>query len=359
MTTEDDSRRKKLPLHGWHEEHGARWTDSDESASDLMLPVHYGDAKSEALDASETCKLVDRSDLGRLELTGEDRVRFLNGLVTCDVAALEAGQGCYGFFTTPKGRILADVVVLAQADRLWLELPAGEGIAVREHLEKYIVADRVEVRSIDDLLLFRLLGQGVDSWLEKVGAALHAGTFAHAPATLLGTDVHASRSPLCGVPAVSLWVSSGIAGPVASDVLNEGVELVGHQAAETFRVLGAVPRFGRDFSDSNLPQETRFDAAVSYDKGCYLGQEIVARLHYRGQAARELRRVDGPGEPPAFQEELLAGERLAAVVTSSVPAPDGWQGLAMVRRAALEEATLQTADGRTVALQALPEIPAR
>ena len=92
-----------------------------------------------------TTALLDRSSAARLELRGADRQRFLNGLVTCDTKTLKPGHGVYGFFTDGKGRVLADVVVLALEDRLWLELPAGQGDAIARHLQKYIIADRVDV----------------------------------------------------------------------------------------------------------------------------------------------------------------------------------------------------------------------
>src|ERR1700731_421080 len=94
------------------------------------------------------CGLADRSSAGRLELLGADRQRFLNAYVTCDVKGLAAGPGAYGFFTGPQGRILADVAVLAHGDRLWLELPPGQAGPIAEHLKKYLIADRVEMRPL-------------------------------------------------------------------------------------------------------------------------------------------------------------------------------------------------------------------
>ena len=105
----------------------------------------------------EGCGLVDRSWIGRLELRGADRQRLLNGLVTCDAKRLAPGDGAYGFFTGPQGKILADVAVLAFADRLWLELPAGRGEAIAAHLGKYVLADRVEVGPLEDMLPITLV----------------------------------------------------------------------------------------------------------------------------------------------------------------------------------------------------------
>src|SRR5215203_4960387 len=104
------------------------------------------------------CGLADLSEMGRLEILGPDRLRFLNAYVTCDVKGLAPGEGAYGFFTNPQGRILSDAVVLAHEDRLWLQVAAGQAEAIASHLKKYILADRVEVRGLDDMLPLCLVG---------------------------------------------------------------------------------------------------------------------------------------------------------------------------------------------------------
>src|SRR5215217_1382565 len=106
----------------------------------------------------EGCGLADLSWLGRLEILGADRLRFLNAYVTCDVKGLAPGEGAYGFFTSPQGRILSDVVVLAHEDHLWLQVAPGQEEAIANHLKKYILADRVEVRGLADMLPLSLVG---------------------------------------------------------------------------------------------------------------------------------------------------------------------------------------------------------
>lgn len=348
-------------LHEWHDERGAVWR----TVEGHRIVEHYGSLGEELAATGAGAVLVDVSDRARLELVGEDRVRFLGGLVTCDVSALGPGEGCYGYFTSPKGRVLADVVVLALEDRLWLELPRGAAQEMREHLTKYIVADRVEVRSIDDVLLFRVVGEGLEEWLTARGVGAIGAPFGHRTAELEGTDVHVSATVLEGAPAVSLWISSGIAGPVIEDLLGTGLTLAGQVCLEELRSAAGVPRFGVDFGSDNLPQEVRIDGAVSYEKGCYLGQEIVARLHYRGQPARELRRVRGEGESPDVGgsasesgTSILGADgseagRLTSVAAASA---ESWAGLAMVQRGALDQETLQTPDGARVAVVGPPDV---
>ena len=362
VDTEAESAREsgeehQLTLHAWHELHGARWL----SCAGCAVPADYGDPEAERAAVLGAVAIADVSAGARLELVGEDRARFLNGLVTCDIAALDPGQGSYGFFTTPQGRVLADVVVLALEDRLWLELPPGSGQDLRAHLEKYIVADRVEVRTISDLVTFRLVGPSTEPLLEGHGQRLPEGAFAHGVIELPEAEVHASRTSLCGAPAVTLWMSSGIAQGVLDDLLSQegGPRLVGFSALESARLLAGIPRFGPDFDDGNLPQEIRLDDAVSYDKGCYLGQEIVARLHYRGQPARELRRLHGSGEPPPPGAVLEASGERAGLVTGAVAADSGeWRGLAMIERRYLVEDELRWS-GQPVSIEPPAQVRAR
>src|SRR5262245_35473033 len=112
----------------------------------LATSVHPIPLAQQYRTLREGCGLASRVPVGRLELLGADRLRFLNAYVTCDVKGLAPGEGAYGFFTNPKGGILSDTVVLAQEDRLWLQLPAGQEDAMAAHLRKYVLADRVELR---------------------------------------------------------------------------------------------------------------------------------------------------------------------------------------------------------------------
>ncbi len=127
----------------------------------------------------EGCGLADRSWMGRLEILGADRHRFLNAYVTCDVKSLAPGEGAYGFVTTHQGRILSDLVVTALEDRLWLLLPPGQEEAVARHLRKYILADRVEVRPLEDMRPVTLIGPRAAEVLGDAGAA--AGRLAPRP----------------------------------------------------------------------------------------------------------------------------------------------------------------------------------
>lgn len=263
--------------------------------------------------------LLDRSEVGRLELVGVDRQRFLNAYVTCDVKALPPGHGAYGFFTNPQGRILSDVVVLAHEDRLWLEVAPGRERMLADHLKRYILADRVEVRTLDDMVPLSLLGPRTGEAL--AGAELPPpGSWRHARVMVRGTEVTLVRSGRLGAEAYTLWVSASIAAHLSERLLeNPEVKPVSSEAWEILRTEAGIPRFGMDYGEENFPQETGAEEAVNYTKGCYLGQEVVARIHYRGGVQKTLRGLAfDAGKIPEHGTPLSFEGREAGVVGTAL-----------------------------------------
>jgi len=290
----------------------------------------------------EGCGLWLSSAGALLVLTGEDRGRLLNGLVTCEVKDLMPGRGVRGFFTDVKGHILADVVIRAAEDRLWLELPAPLIGPIAAHIEKYIVVDQVEVHLAEDRVALSLVGPGSAATLAPFWSGPSDPTipWSHSEIALQEQQALVSIDGHFGVPALTLWSSSSAAAEIRQVLLaTAGLLEVDDDAIEVLRVEEGVPRFGIDFGPENLPQETGLDDAVSYTKGCYLGQEVVARLHYRGQVARRLGRLrSSADEPPTIGTRLFLDEREAGTVTSAVESPigDGVSVLAMLQRRATE-----------------------
>ncbi len=298
----------------------------------------------------EGCGLVDRSPAGRLELLGADRQRFLNAYISCEVKGLVPGEGACGFFTSAQGRILSDAVVLVLPDRLWVELAPEQDGPIAEHLRKYILADRVEVRGLDDMLPISLVGPRA---AEALGAVegLPDGPWRHARVKVHGTEVELQRGSRPALWAYTLWVSASIAPHLIEALLEQdGVRPVGQEALEILRAEEGVPRFGVDFGPDNFPQETGIEEAVSYTKGCYLGQEVVARIHYRGAVQKVLRRLAFEGEAPAPGAALLHDGREAGVATTVVRSIASGRpiGLGILHRRAAKPGTrLEVAGGGT------------
>lgn len=283
-----------------------------------------------------------------VSLAGEDRERLLNGLVTCEVQGLASGQGVRGFFTDVKGHVLADVSVLVAQDRLRLELPAAVAVSTAAHIENYIVADRVTVEAAEGWRSLTLVGPRSAEILAGLvdTAATLLPPWSHLETSWQGHEVLVLADGHYGIPAVTVWaLPSGLEElrrhlqPIQE---SGGLVELEDQAVDLVQVEEGIARFGIDYGSDNLPQETGLDDLVSYSKGCYLGQEVVARLHYRGQAARGLCRLEAalPAAPPTGCS-LILDKREVGTITRAVKLPAGERvvALAMIQRRALEAGT--------------------
>jgi len=303
----------------------------------------------------EGCGLLDRSARGKLALTGPDAVEFLNGQVTNELATLAPGQGRYAAFLTHKGKMLGDLRVLAVTG------PDGE-------LELLLDTERASLQALFDMIRRFKVGYRVE---------LHKRTLERGLLSLIGprADVLAGAGPggeehanalvqIDGIEALAIRTDAGIdllcaaedTEALAAALLARGATTVGEAAAECLRVEGGRPRYGIDLDDSAIPQEAGLnERAVSFTKGCYVGQETVARLFYKGKPNRHLRglRLSAPAEAG---EPLRLGEREVGRVGSFAVSPSlGPIALALVRREAEPGARLAVGDGdRTAEVVELP-----
>jgi tRNA-modifying protein YgfZ len=292
---------------------------------------------------TEEVGLVDRSERGKLALTGEQAAELLNGQVSNDVEALAEGQGCYATLLTNKGKMLADLRVLRTAQELWLDTERVALQALFDALRRGAVGWRAELHK-------RTVQQGLLSLVGPRAAEAAGWTgpeHANAGARLGGIDVLLAATDL-GVDLIC--ASEDVA--AARDAL--GVPEVPEAAAEVLRVEAGRPRYGIDIDETTIPQEAGLnDRAVSFTKGCYVGQETVARLHWRGKPNRHLRGLR-LSEPVPTGTPLRLGEReLGRVGTSVVSPRHGAIALAIVRREAGPGDELR-AGGATAVVSELP-----
>ncbi len=340
-------------LSVWNSDCGAHDVELTIGDRSITVPWTYewgGQDVAAEISALDHVGIVDRGILSAVELVGEDRARFLNGLVTLDVVGLEEGSGGFAFVTDIKGRVLAEAAVFALDDRIWLEVPHGRSSTVVSHLERYVVADRVQPRPLGDMQGVGLVGHEVPSALEELGG-WPPTPWSTMTVKLGGSVLQVSRLERLGIPAANVWIPSSI----APDSINELVSLfqakpIGHGAVEALRTKAGLSRWGIDYGDSNLPQESSI-AGIDFEKGCYLGQEIIARLHYRGQAPKRVSRLSLDEKASARTKlrscELLFEGRPAGNLTSWVRTSDRPDvALGMVARRAWEAGTpLEVAGG--------------
>ncbi len=281
---------------------------------------------------TEACGLLDRSERGKLALTGSDSGGFLQGQVTNDVEGLSPGQGCYAAFLTPKGKMLGDLRILATGSELLLDTERVALQALFNMIRRFSIGYDVELhkRTLESGLL-SLIGPGAG---ELAGAGgLPADEHAHALVEVPGTNLtaRAIRTDI----GIDLLCDAGEVDALRSALEDAGAPSVAEAAVECLRVECGRPRYGIDLDDSVIPQEAGLnERAVSFTKGCYVGQETVARLFYRGKPNRQLRgvRLSGPassGDELSFEGRVVG--RLATVAESPRIGPIA---LALVRREA-------------------------
>jgi folate-binding protein YgfZ len=280
----------------------------------------------------EDVGLVDRSARGKLRLTGGEAADYLQGQVTNDVAALEPGTGCYAALLNHKGKMLADMRVLRDEDFIWVDAePEGLPALVR-NASMFSIGRDVQHEDVSaEYSIVSLIGPKARAALDNPPPdeehSFTEGEHGMYVATDLGVDVICPSADLAAV----------------REALD--VEAVSEEAAECLRIESGRPRFSIDVGTDTIPQEAGLnDRAVSFTKGCYVGQETVARLHYKGKPNRHLRglRLDGPVQ---HGDEIRLGERVVGEIGSAAVSPaHGSIALAVVRREAEPGAVVQVGD---------------
>ena len=268
---------------------------------------------------------LDRSSWRKVRVTGADAVDWLNDLLTADIAALEPGRGCRSLLLTPTGRIRADIQVARREDDLVLlqapEQPQHIGLA----LSTYVLSSDVSLEDrTNHVALFTVPGRA---------------------ASLVG--IHGATEPSSAGPGIDVLVRAGKpAWRFVEACIAAGLEEAGGDAYEVWRVRRGIARMGPDFDERSLPAEAGLEATIASDKGCFLGQEAVARVRNLGHPPRFLRHLYGPGSI-AVGESVFAGPSAVGEVTSV--APDG-EGSTVIVRVRWDAATapLTTSGGRSL-----------
>jgi folate-binding protein YgfZ len=311
------------------------------------------DLASEYRVLTQECGLLDRSERGKLALTGSGAKEFLAGQVTNDTIGLVPGGGCYAAFLTPKGKMLGDLRILDVAEpapELLLDTERATLQALFDMIRRFKIGYDVELhkRTVQRGLL-SLAGPAA----RRIAGAeqLPADEHAHAPGSIAGHDVRLIATDV----GVDVLCAADATAAVRAALLDAGATAVSEAAAEILRVEQGRPRYGAELDDATIPQEAGLnERAVSFTKGCYVGQETVARLFYRGKPNRHLRGLR-LSEPAPAGAELRLGERVVGRLSSSLVSPaHGPIALALVRRVAAIGDTVDVEGGATAEVVELP-----
>jgi tRNA-modifying protein YgfZ len=292
--------------------------------------------------------LIDLSPRGRIRVTGDDRARLLHAMTTNHIQQMKAGDGVYAFFLNAQGRILADALVLCFEDHFLLDTEPDTRKAVFDHLDHYIIADDVTLEDVTgNTFALGLEGPKATEVAGRAGLDAPWHRFSHVRS---GDDIVAAISAT-GSHGVRIYGSAQRKDEAIALLEGAGALSASADDAEAVRIQNFVPKYGCEVTEHTLPQETQQMHAVHFQKGCYLGQEIVERIRSRGHVNRLLMgfRYDAAAAPAAGTKMLLEGKP-AGEVTSSTAMEGAVFGLAYVRVPGARSGAMAEIDGHAVEL---------
>jgi len=354
-----------LPLHEFHQAAGAAFIE----VNGQEVVAHYGDELAEYAALREGAGVLDLSFRGRLCLLGADAQRFLNGQVTNNVKELQIGHGCYAALVSAKGRMESDLNIYRLENEFLLDFEPGLSESVARRLEKFVIAE--DVQAVDAAPRYGLLSVQGPKAEEVLGGLWPSLAVPQTPMAVTKVDgpafgdIYLTCQSRVGSRGFDLFVPVAAMRDLAAQLRDRGGRLCGWLALETARVEAGLPRFGADMDETTLAPEALDARAISYSKGCYIGQEVIARIRTYGQVAKALRglRLGGEGkEAPAKGAKVFLGEKEVGVITSSVWSPllQAVIALGYIRREANQTGTellVQTPGGKTPAR--IVELPGR
>ena len=317
--------------------------------------------------ARERAAFLDRSQRGRILLSGRDRASYLQGLLTNDVAALGPGGGCYAAYLTAQGRMIADMFLYEIGDVILMTVQGDVKDIVLARLDQFIFSE--EVQLADATATQAQIGiVGPDSatvaahLLESVAAERLNSLIEHGNlrASLAGAPVIVTRTSDVGEPGFDVFLGAGDRDRALDALRAAGVPELDHRAAETLRIEAGIPMFHQDMDEGTIPLEAGIESrAISFTKGCYVGQEVIIRVLHRGhgKVARRLvgLRLTGTTVPRRDAHVHGAGKEIGHV-TSATWSPRLNQpiALAYVARDFVEPGTAVTIDGEPGTVTAVP-----
>jgi len=323
-------------------------------------PASFGHTAAEFKALWQGAAVFDMSWQAKLIFSGRDRVRWMNGMVTNNIRDLAVGGGVYCFILTPQGHNQGDLVAYNRGDYLLATTDCEQATKVTATLQRYIIMDQVEIEDISDKLSsIGVAGPKAREILSNAGidaAQLEMGQVVDLEWRGIGISVARSTHPQ--MDSYEMWVASENAEKVWEGLIAAGATPAGSDALELYRIVRGVPRYGIDLRERDLPQETGQEHALSFTKGCYIGQEIVERIRARGNVHRMFIGFEMEGKPPQPGTKVRANDKDVGEITSAarVPFPNGERTLALgyLRREVAAPGTVVQIGMQSAAVHELP-----
>ncbi len=291
-----------------------------------LVAAHFGNPRAEYEALRYAAGALDLCFLGKLRVTGRDRIRYLNNMLSNDITRVAPGSGCYAALLTRQGMMESDLWVHVFADEVWLECPPSAAARVHETLKKHVVSEVVNLEAVDDS--FGLLSLQGPRAIEFMGRTLGADVRELRPLDHLVLTRGAGtwsvvRHDRTGFDGFDLWLPPADLRVVWQLWLDFGIpQPAGFIALNWSRTEAGIPWYGIDMDEKTLPMEMGLDAAISMTKGCYRGQEIVARIVHRGHLDRRLGGISvDSAEPPIKGAEVRSQDARIGEVTSATVSP--------------------------------------
>ncbi len=331
----------------------------------------FSDPRDELAAARSSAAVFDLGWRSKLILTGNDRVRWLNGMITNNVRDLPLNRGVYSFVLNAQGRILGDLYAYNRGDYLLVDTDRAQVDTIRALFDKFIIMDEVEVAPIDDkLTAIGLTGPAAAAILADITRRHDLFSSGLEPLQVVdlawsgnfGYSVARSDFPL--LPLYELWLAPEHVGTVWNRLTVAGAAPLGLEAFEILRVAAGIPRYGVDLRDRDLPQETAQQRALHFSKGCYVGQEIVERIHSRGAVHRTFTgfQMEHGQLPPPGSRIQAAGKEVGEITSvATVPDNGGERPVALgyIRREAGSPGAAVEIDGVKAVVTTPPLIDVR
>jgi folate-binding protein YgfZ len=268
--------------------------------------------------------MVDFHDRTQIELTGDDRAAFLHNFTTNDIRGLEPGQGCEAFTLDIRGHIVGHLLVFCTPHSLVLDTVPGQGEKLVRHFDRYLIRERVEIHDrTEDWSELLLAGAEAEQLLHELTESVPADRLDHQQVRLFNQTVWLRRAEIAGLGSFLIAGELEAIDAISIALIAEGATNCSVEAFEAVRIEAGFPWFGRDITEKNLPQEVnRNPRAISFTKGCYLGQETVARIDALGHVNRTLQSVGFSGSAvPPDGAELRAATKPVGEVNSATFSP--------------------------------------